>query len=60
MIILKPSQAAVHAAMNRHTWGAYATRQYIVRHQVPLGLYRLARQLHAVDSIPSLLRRQAT
>jgi hypothetical protein len=39
---------AVRAAKNVKSWGRFAARRYCERRGVPLGLYRLARQLEAL------------
>jgi len=40
---------AIRAAQERKVWGDYAARRYCALRGVHPGLYRLARQLEAVD-----------
>lgn len=45
------AQHAIRAAQNIHRWGRYAARRYTERRGVPASLYRLARQLQALDKL---------
>ena len=45
----KQAQTAIRAAKNRKQWGRWATMRFIVNNKIPLGLYRLALQLQAMD-----------
>ena len=49
------AQHAIRAARNRYSWGRNAARLYCDHHQVPLGLYRLACQLHAAQRVVDLM-----
>jgi hypothetical protein len=44
------AQYALHAARNVHVWGRRAAMVYCQRRDVPLSLFRLARQLVAVGA----------
>ena len=39
---------AIYAAAHRHKWGRYASARYAAKRGVPMRLYLLACQLHAV------------
>lgn len=45
---MKPSTRAIYAVVLHNMCGAYAARQYAIKHDV-LPLYRLARQLSAAQ-----------
>lgn len=42
---------AIRAAKHLSQWGKWATMRYLHNHGVPIGAYRLARQLEATKHI---------
>lgn len=52
--IVPTSQTAIdalRAAQHVNRWGRYAARRFIEKRGVPASLYRLARQLEALDRL---------